>query len=77
MSWEQALRDAEKWLVSVGVPAGKIKGQHFYLNDRPEGLPEKEGYRIMVLRAAKRLLEKRGATAYLPDVDQGGVSEEQ
>ena len=67
MSWEQAMKDAEKWLAGSGVPAGKIKGQYFDLHESVQALPENRGYRIMVLRAAKRLLERRGATAWLPD----------
>ncbi len=67
MSWQQAVREAERWLLAAGVPAGKIKGQYFDLRQHVESLPEKTGFRIMVLRAARRELEKRGASFWLPD----------
>ena len=70
MSWETALKEAEKWLVLAGVLAGKIKGQYFDLHEKGDTLPEKLGYRIMVVRAAKRLLEKRGAKAWMPETGE-------
>lgn len=70
MSWEEAQREAERWLFKSGVPHGKIKGQHFDLHEKVETLPENIGYRAMVLRAAKRILAKRDAKAWLPDIPE-------
>jgi hypothetical protein len=64
MSWEEAQREAEKWLRAAGVPPGKIKGEHFDLHEKMDLMPPKVGYRAIILRAAKRSLEKRGAKAW-------------
>jgi hypothetical protein len=67
MSWAEAQKEAERWLIEGGVPLGKIKGQYFDLHDKVETLPENTGYRLMVLRAAKRIMAKREARVWLPD----------
>lgn len=61
MSWDRALRDAERWIQKIGLPK-PLSGEHINLDDFAESLPYSGGYRIIVLGAAKRLLEKRGAT---------------
>lgn len=61
------MKEAEKWLAMHGIPTAGIKGQYFDLHDKEVGLPEGVGFRIMVIRAAKRILEKRGAKGWLPD----------
>ena len=70
MSWEEAQRVAEQWLAKSGIPPGKIKGQYFDLHEKVETLPENIGYRAMVLRAAKRIIAKRGAKVWFPDVPE-------
>jgi hypothetical protein len=68
MSWEEAQREAQRWLDACGVPHGNIKGRHFDLHDKLELIPPPLGFRAMVVRAARRIIEKRGAKAWLPDV---------
>lgn len=67
MSWDEAQREAEKWLVACGVPPGPIKGEHFDLHEKGDLLPGKHGFKLIVIRAAKRLLAKRGAKAWMPE----------
>jgi len=70
MSWEEAQREAEKWLAANGVPSGKIRGLYFDLHQKAATLPENVGFRAMVLRAAKRIAAKRGANFWLPDIPE-------
>lgn len=71
MSWEQARRDAEKWIQKMGLPKS-VQGEHINLEDYSSSLPAdlKEGYRVMVLGAAKRILEKRGASVRITPAGQ-------
>ena len=70
MSWAEAQKEAEKWLRESGLPAGKIKGEYYDLHEKTATLPTNTGYRAMVLRAAKRIAEKRGARVWLPEVPE-------
>jgi len=68
MSWAQAQREAEKWLLASGVPAHQgIKGKYFDLHERGGDIIQEGQFRTMILRAAERIIKKRGATAWLPD----------
>lgn len=55
------MRDAERWTQKLPLPK-PIKGEHINLDEFADSLDTQGNYRILVLRAAKRLLEKRGAT---------------
>ena len=63
MSWDGALRDAERWVQTLDLPK-PVKGQFINLDNFSSTLSHQGNYRIIVLRAAKRLLEKRGAEVY-------------
>lgn len=71
MGWESALRDAE-------LPLPKpIKGEYINLDDFADTLDTQGNYRILVLRAAKRLLEKRGANVrFTTPPGQAGLLDE-
>jgi hypothetical protein len=66
VSWERALRDAERWIQTLPLPK-PIKGQFVNLDNFSASLSIDGNYRIIVLRAAKRLLEKRGADVYFTE----------
>lgn len=61
MSWKTAKQDAERWVKTLDIPK-PVKGSHINLDDHVSSLPHEGGYRFLVLGAAKKLLEKRGAT---------------
>jgi hypothetical protein len=68
MSWAQAQREAEKWLAACEVPQHQgVKGQYFDLHEKG-GLIIQEGqFRTMILRAAERIMKKRGAKVWFPE----------
>lgn len=63
MSWESAQRDADKWIQKMSLPK-PLKGKVVNLDDFMASIPAEGNYRVLVLRATKRLLEKRGAEVY-------------
>jgi len=65
MSWEKAKAEAERWLAELKIPT-KAQGQYFDLADKGETLKVEGGFRLMVLRAADRLIKKRGGSVNLP-----------
>jgi hypothetical protein len=68
MSWEQAMREAEDWLLACGVPRHQgIKGQYFDLHEKGDLIIKQGQFRTMILRAAERIMKKRGATAWYPE----------
>jgi hypothetical protein len=66
MSWENALRDADNWLQTLSLPK-PLKGKFINLDDHADTLKIDGNYRVIVLRAAKRLLEKRGADVHFTE----------
>ena len=65
MSWQQAQREARHWI--DGLNLQKVRGRLIDLREPAKLLKFQEGFRIMVLRAAERLLKVRGAATLLPD----------
>jgi hypothetical protein len=55
-----------KWRASASRHQG-IKGKHFDLHELGATIIQQGQFRTMILRAADRLMKKRGATVYLPD----------
>jgi hypothetical protein len=64
MSWEEARERALEWLAKGGVER-EIRGQVVDLTDIEGLLPPdmKPGFKAMVIRAAERIVRKRGGTA--------------
>lgn len=65
MSWEKAQHEARHWIDSLNLQ--NVKGRLIDLREPAKTLRFQGQFRLMVLRAAERLLVKRGATAILPD----------
>ena len=66
MSWAGALEKAERWIQTLPIPK-KVRGEFINLDDFIETVPGTGGERTILLRAAKRILEKRGATVRFTD----------
>ena len=67
MSWKDAQREARRWIDGMNIQ--KPKGRLIDLREPAKKLTFQGDFRTMVLRAAERLVVKRGATAILPDED--------
>lgn len=66
MSWEQAKNDAANWLGTLKL--GKdLHGQHIDLLQHAATLKAQGQFRTMVLRAAARLIKKRGGTSNISE----------
>ncbi len=67
MSWKDAQREARHWIDGMNIenPQGRL----IDLRGSAKKLTFQGHFRLMVLRAAERLLVKRGATAILPEED--------
>jgi hypothetical protein len=67
MSWEQAKKDAQRWVDGLNLPTKKMRGETIDLTEQAKTLKHEPHYRAMVLDAAKRLLHKRGVTARISE----------
>jgi hypothetical protein len=65
MSWQKAQREARHWIDSLNLQ--NVKGRLIDLREPASQLHFQGQFRVMVLRAAERLLVSRGATPILPD----------
>jgi hypothetical protein len=65
MSWKNAQREARDWLDSLHLQ--NVKGRLVDLRESARSLRYRGHFRLMVLRAAKRIIADRGATALLPE----------
>lgn len=65
MSWKKAQKEARNWIDSLHLQ--KIEGTLVDLREPAKSLPFRGQFRLMVLRAAKRIIADRGATAVLPE----------
>ncbi len=63
MSWQGARKDAQQWLDTLQLPTNKLKGQTIDLTEQAKALRGEPRYVAMILKAAKRLLFKRGVIA--------------
>ena len=70
LSWENAQKDARRWVDSLNIPTRSLKGKAVDLTTQALALakvyPEPK-YRTMIIRAARRLLTSRGVTATIPE----------
>lgn len=67
MSWERAKKEAQRWVDGLNLPTRSLRGQTVDLSEQAKSLKFEAKFRIMVIRAAKRLLETRGITAVIPE----------
>lgn len=77
MSWQNAKEEARRWTDRLQLPRA-MKNQAFDLSAASRGkIPLRfEGvYRLMILRAAKRVLAAREINGFLDDVDTAGEAE--
>jgi hypothetical protein len=65
VSWKDAQREARHWIDSLNLR--DFKGTLVDLREPAKQLTFQGHFRVMVLRAAERLLKTRGAAARLPD----------
>jgi hypothetical protein len=65
MSWNIAKKEARHWIDSLNLQ--NISGRLIDLREPAQSLRFSGHFRLMVLRAAERLLKTRGAVALLPD----------
>lgn len=63
MSWQGARKDAQRWLDTLQLQTGKLKGQKIDLTVQARSLRGEPHYVAMILKAAKRILFKRGIVA--------------
>ncbi len=70
MSWERAQKEARRWVDSLNLPTKSLKGKTVDLTTQAQALartfPEPK-FRVMVIRAAVRLLRTRGVEATIPE----------
>ena len=67
MSWKAAQEEASRWLDSIQLKNGEIRGTVVDLRPYAHLLNAEAQFRVMVYDAAKRALKKRGADCILPD----------
>lgn len=65
MSWHIAKKEARHWIDSQNLH--DVRGRLIDLREAAHSLRFQGHFRLMVLRAAERLLKTRGAVAILPD----------
>lgn len=65
MSWKEAQKEARNWIDSLHLQ--NVKGRLIDLREPAKQLRFRGQFRLMVFRAAKRILADRGATALLPE----------
>ena len=59
MSWEEAKKRAEIWVREMGL-GRSLRGQFIDLATAAESLDLQPAFRAMVVRAAARIIKKRG-----------------
>ena len=67
MSWERAKREAQRWVDGLNLPTKSMQGQTVDLTEQARSLNFEPKFRVMVIRAAKRLLTSRGVTPVIPE----------
>lgn len=65
MSWKDAQKDAKRWVDSLNLPSN-TKG-FLDLTEQGKTIRHAPEYRTMVVRAARRILRKRGIECHLPE----------
>ena len=67
MSWQQARKDAQRWLDTLNLPTKSMRGQTINLNAQAASLRGEAKYVVMIIRAAKRILRGRGVEAIIDE----------
>ncbi len=67
MSWDRAQKEAQRWVDSLNLATKSMQGQSVDLTEQAKSLKFEPKFRVMVIRAAKRLLTKRGVTPVIPE----------
>lgn len=66
MSWERAQKEARRWVDGLNLPTRFMQGKTVDLTAQAAALKLEPKFKLMVLRAAKRLLKTRGVEAIIP-----------
>ncbi|MDR1304080.1 MAG: hypothetical protein LBK76_02540 [Verrucomicrobiales bacterium] len=66
MSWKKAQDEAQRWLDKARLAELVKLGKPVDLRPYEHLLPPESNFRTMVLRAARRKLDKKNLTVYLP-----------
>ncbi len=67
MSWQAARKEAQRWLDTLNLQTRSLKGQKINLSEQAKGLRGEAKFIAMIIRAAKRLLFKRGIVAEIDE----------
>lgn len=67
MSWERARKEAQRWVDGLNLPTKSLRDQNIDLNERAKALRFEPKFKLMVIRAAKRLLQSRGVRAEIEE----------
>ncbi len=65
MIWDDAQREAKRWIDGLNLQS--VNGTVIDLRLQSHALPFRGHFRLMVFKAAKRLLKARGAGVVLPE----------
>ena len=63
MSWERAKKEARCWVDGLNLPTDMLRGKSIDLSDQAKALKFEPKFRVMVIRAARRLLRSRDVHA--------------
>lgn len=69
MSWQAAKKEAQLLVDQLQLKNTDINGQKLDLREIMEDHPSTGRYRVMVMQAAHRILEKRGARTNIAKLD--------
>lgn len=69
MSWQAARKDAQLIVERLQLKNSEINGQKFDLEEVMKDQPATGRYRVMVMQAVHRALEKRGARTNIAKMD--------
>ena len=67
MSWQAARKEAQRWLDQLQLQTSKLKGQKIDLSEQAKSLRGEPKFIAMIIRAAKRILFKRGIVAEIQE----------
>ena len=63
MSWQNARKDAQRWLDTLQLQTSSLKGQKINLTEQAKSLRGEPKYIAMIVEAARRILYRRGIVA--------------
>ena len=66
MSWRDADKEAQRWVDRLQLPK-ETRGKFIALSEQAKTLRYEPHFRLMVIRAARRILRARGIECNLPD----------